>query len=98
MDRIERAFEEVDPDQAECEQAYGVLTLRLGSGAKCILSAQPSVRQLWLAVASQAIAYHFNLDATQSAWVDDQGKGVELMTFLEGYFREAAGVRLQLKP
>ncbi len=44
--RIEKALDAVDPDVIEVEQSSGVLTLKLSRGAKIILSAQPSVRQL----------------------------------------------------
>jgi CyaY protein len=97
MDRIERAFEDIDPDQAECEQSLGSLTIRMGDGTKLILSGQPSVRQLWLAVAAKGLAFHFNYEQGPRAWLDDKGKGIELLDYLKKHFRESAGVELEFK-
>jgi frataxin-like iron-binding protein CyaY len=57
--RLEVPFNEVDPDVAECEIALGSMTITLSDGSRCILSTQPSVRQLWLAVASKGVALSF---------------------------------------
>lgn len=91
LDRVERAFENVDPDLAECEQTLGSLSVRFQDQTRLILSSQPSVRQLWLAIASQGMAYHFNYDAATQTWIDDKGRGVELLAFLNAYFRERIG-------
>lgn len=87
-DRIEAAFAQFDPDLAECEQAMGALTITFADRSRCILSAQPSVRQLWLALAAKGTAHHFNFEPTARCWMDDKGKGIELLEFLRGYFKE----------
>ncbi len=92
FDAIEKSFVDVDPDVAECEQSLGSLTLTLADRSRCILSAQPSVRQLWLALASKGTAYHFNWDAEKERWFDDKGLGVELTSFLETYLKEATSL------
>jgi CyaY protein len=97
FDRIEAAFADVDPDRAECEQALGAMTITLADRSRCILSSQPSVRQLWLALAAKGTAYHFNFDAAVRRWVDDKGKGIELIEFLQGFFRKEIGLDLQVK-
>ena len=89
LDRVEKAFADVDPDVAECEQALGSMTITFADRSRCILSAQPSVRQLWLALAAKGTAHHFNWDGAR--WQDDKGKGIELLSFLEGYYRELTG-------
>ena len=94
LDAVERAFEDVDPDVAECEQAFGALTIRLADGTRCILSAQPSVRQLWLALAARGTAYHFNWDAGRGEWRDDKGRDIELRAFLRQYLRETTKLEL----
>ncbi len=93
-DWIEGAFEEVDPDLAEVEQTMGSLTITLAGGARCILSAQPSVQQLWLALAAQGIAYHFNYDESLHRWIEDKGRGIELTEFLITYLKKATGVEI----
>ncbi len=92
LKRIELAFEDVDPDVAECEQQFGALSIRFPSGARCILSAQPSVQQLWLALAAKGIAFHFNYDHAGQRWVDDKGKNIELMSYLRSYLEETTGL------
>ncbi|HEX9842139.1 MAG TPA: iron donor protein CyaY [bacterium] len=94
-DRIEAEFDEVDPDQVECEVAQGALTLTLADGARWVLSQQPPVRQLWLAVASKGRAYHFDYDAASGSWRDDKGEGLELLSCLQGLLAEVAGLQVQ---
>lgn len=93
-DRIEAQFEEVDPDQVECEVAQGALTLTLENGARWVLSQQPPVRQLWLAVASRGQAFHFDFDSDPARWMDDKGRGIELLGYLEQLLNEEAGLKL----
>lgn len=95
LDRVEKAFDDVDPDLAECSQSLGALTIQFPKGARCILSVQPSVRQLWLAVAARGTAFHFNWDASANAWKDDKGKGIELLSYLSTYLKEETGQSFQ---
>lgn len=90
--RIERAFENVDPDVVECEQVLGALTMTLADGSRCILSTQPSVSQIWLALAARGTAYHFSYEDGTSQWKDDKGRGIELVSFLQEYLKEATGM------
>ena len=94
FDRVEKALDraEVDPDVLEVDQSQGALTLRFGSGARCILSAQPSVRQLWMAVAARGEAFHFVFDPAQGKWLDDKGRGIDPLTYLASYIQEAVGI------
>lgn len=94
FDRIQNALEGVDPDLIECEQVLGSMTLTFSDGARCILSAQPSVRQLWLALARDGTAHHFNFDSQLSQWKDDKGKGIEIVQFLEDYLGRILGAKL----
>jgi CyaY protein len=93
--RVEKAFDGVDPDVAECTVQFGALSIQLASGAKCILSAQPSVRQLWLALAARGVAYHFNWEPGRGLWLDDKGAGIEVLGLLERVLREDA--RLEIR-
>ena len=92
---IENALEGVDPDVAECEQSLGAMTIVFSDRSRCILSAQPSVRQLWLALAARGTAYHFNFDETSGRWMDDKGRG-DLNTLFENYFQEMTGQKVKI--
>ncbi len=96
FETIEEAFENVDPDVAECEDSMGALVITLAKESKCILSAQPSVRQLWLAVAARGTAYHFNYDPILASWLDDKGRGVEVKSFLKRYLKETTGLEIKI--
>ena len=96
FDRIEKAFAQVDPDVAECEQVMGSLTITLADQSRCILSSQPSVEQLWLALAAKGMAFHFNFDPIQKVWLDDKGKNIEILSYLSRYLEEATGKEIKL--
>lgn len=95
MDAIYAALADTDPDVAECDIAHGALTIVFADCSKCILSAQPSVRQLWLALAALGTAYHFNYDEKLGQWIDDKGKGIELMAFMRKFLKEKIGADLK---
>lgn len=96
FDRIAQSFESVDPDLADYEQAPGQVTITLADGSRCILSSQPSVRQVWLALASKGTAYHFDWQPGLNQWMDDKGRGVELVGFLRQFFLENLKLELSL--
>ena len=87
--RVERAFEEVDPDVADCEVAGDVVTITLKGKTRCVLNTQRPTRQLWLAAGARA--WHFDYDAANGAWKDDKGQG-ELFETLARVVKEHAGV------
>lgn len=93
--RIESAFESVDPDIAECTQSLGSLIITLGGSSKIILSSQPSVKQIWLAIAAKGKAVHFVYDPGSARWLDDKGRGIELLTELSNTLGEAAKLNLR---
>jgi CyaY protein len=95
-DRVSKALDDVDPDVVECEESLGSLTIQLADGAKWILSVQPPVRQLWLAVASLGRAYHFNYDRQSGTWQDDKGQGIELLSHLRTLLKDVGGVDVAL--
>jgi CyaY protein len=96
FDAVERAFRDTDPDVAECEQSHGALTISFADRSRCILSTQPSVRQIWLALAARGTAYHFSYDPARSAWIDDKGRGIELRGLLRQTLKEATGADFAL--
>ena len=93
LSRIDRSFEDVDPDMAECSISQGALTIAFPPNLRCIVSPQPPVRQMWLAFRDRA--WHFDWDATRAVWVDDKGRG-ELYPILQGIIRETAGLDVTL--
>jgi CyaY protein len=86
--RIDKAFEDVDPDLAEVTISQGALTIVFGERLKLMLTPQPPVRQLWVAFRDRA--WHFDWDATRGAWMDDRGQGIELTKLVESTTRETA--------
>jgi CyaY protein len=96
LQRIETALADVDPDKVECEQAMGAMTLTFSDQSRCILSAQPSVQQLWVAMAARGTAYHFNFQDGSGTWVDDRGRGIEVVQLVKEYIKEFTGLEIQI--
>jgi iron donor protein CyaY len=92
LTRIDRAFDDVDPDLAESNLAQGALTITMRGGQRLILSPQPSPRQLWVAFRDRA--WHFDWDAGRGCWLDDRGENVEALALVGRLTSEAAGVTL----
>ncbi len=64
---VEKLFCAIDPDVAECTLSQGTLRIEYAAGT-CILSQQPSIQELWVAVSAKAAGYHFYLDNDQ--WIE----------------------------
>lgn len=92
--KLERAFDDVDPDVVEVSRAGDVVTMTFPDGMRCILSPQPPLRQLW--VAARASAVHFNWDEAASAWQDDQGRGLELWGYMRDLVKAEVGEEVAL--
>jgi CyaY protein len=90
--RVEDAFEDVDPDDAEINAGGDVLTITFKSGVRCVLNRQRAVRQIWLAARDRA--WHFNWDGTR--WLDDKGTGIDLFAQVRQIAREQASLDLPL--
>ena len=58
--RVDRAFEDVDPDLAEVSLSQGTLTITFFEKQRLMLTPQPSPRQLWVAFRDRA--WHFDWD------------------------------------
>ena len=89
FDGISARLEGVDPDQAECEQAFGMLSITFSDKTKLILSTQAAVRQIW--VAARGTAYHFSFEQGTGEWLDDKGRPVELLAFVRKSVQDAIG-------
>lgn len=96
LGRLEKAFDDVDPDVVECSVQFGALTLAFPGGSKCIVSSQPSVYQLWLAIAAKGVAFHFDYDHARGLWRDDKGGSIELFDYLSRFLKEATGEEIRL--
>lgn len=88
--RIEDAFRDVDPDVVDCERSGDVLTFTFAGGKRCVVNTQRPTRQVWLA--ANARGWHFSWDDGKKAWLDDKGRGEELLATLAGIVKEQSGV------
>jgi CyaY protein len=86
-------FDEVDPDEADIEEGGDVIRIDYKNGERVVLNTQRPARQLWLA--GGARAWHFSFDATYSKWLDDKGRGDELIATLRALTFEATGLTLR---
>jgi len=93
--RIDAAFESVDPDVAESTLSQGALTILFAGTRRFIISPQPPVRQIWAAFKDRA--WHFDHDAATGRWLDDRGGGIELYALVEQVTREAAGQEVKVR-
>ena len=91
--RIEDRLADVDPDVLEVSRSGDVLTLTFAGGLRCILNTQRPVRQLWLAARTEA--WHFDWDAAKGAWIDDRGRGIDLLAQLAAIVREHSALVLK---
>ena len=92
-----QSLESVDPDVAEAEASQGSLTITFADRTRCVLSAQPSVRQLWVALAHRGMAHHFNWDAQHAQWRDDKKPELEVIALLEGVLSEKTGAPFRIE-
>jgi CyaY protein len=94
LHHIDRAFEEVDPDLAECTISQGALTIAFPGGLRAIVSPQPPVRQMWLAFRDRG--YHFDWDPAQKRWLDDRGEGLELYAVIADITLRMTGLEISV--
>ncbi|HKP61149.1 MAG TPA: iron donor protein CyaY [Polyangiales bacterium] len=90
--RVIDLFEDVDPEDADVEQAGDVIRIDFRGGQRVVLNTQRPARQLWLA--GGAHAWHFSYEPQGDRWLDDKGRGVELYAQLAALAKEAAGIDL----
>ena len=59
---LERALDQLDPDECEIENAAGVLTLSFADGAKVVVNSHRAARQVWMAayLPGARNAWHFS--------------------------------------
>jgi iron donor protein CyaY len=94
FERIDAAFEEIDPDLAEVALALGTLTITYPGNLRMMLTPQPSPRQLWVAFRDRA--WHFDYDEVKQRWLDDRGQGIDVYKLIEETTREVGGVQVMI--
>jgi CyaY protein len=94
LHHIDAAFEEVDPDLAECSISQGALTILFPGGLRAIVSPQPPVRQMWLAFRDRA--YHFDWDPEGKRWMDDRGEGLDLYAVVASITKDHSGLTVEI--
>lgn len=90
--RLERLFDDVDPDRVDCESSGDVVTLSFSGGKRCVINTQRPTRQIWLA--ADARAWHFTYDESKAEWRDDKGGDTELFAKVSAIVAELGGVTL----
>ena len=92
--RIDRAFDDVDPDLAEVSVSQGTLTVTFAGNLRLMLTPQPSPRQLWVAFRDRA--WHFDWDAGTSRWMDDRGQQIEALSLIEDLTRQQTSLTVPI--
>jgi CyaY protein len=92
--RVDRAFEDVDPDVAEVSISQGTLTITFFEKQRLMLTPQPSPRQLWVAFRDRA--WHFDWNVERRCWLDDRGQGIDLYALIETTTREVGNVSIRV--
>ncbi len=88
------AVDGADPDRLEADATADMVTLTSHTGEKCIINTQRAVRQIWVAGGGEGI--HFSWDDAAQTWRDDKGRGLELLSFVDGVVAQMSGERLNL--
>lgn len=91
--RLLKALDEVDPDVLEADATGDMVTITVPkSGEKVVVNTQRAVHQIWVAGAGHGI--HFSFDGAK--WLDDKGKGLELLAWVKSCVEKASGQSLAL--
>ncbi len=91
--QLTKAADAADPDVLECDATADMVTFFAPtSGLKVIVNTQRAVHQIWVAGGGDGVHFSFS---TQGTWLDDKGKGLELLSWINSCVEKASGVRLQ---
>lgn len=90
--RVLDLFDDVDPADADVEPGGDVIRVAYRGGGQVVMNTQRPARQIWLAGGRNA--WHFSYDEKSGAWLDDKGRGDELVATLKRLTRDAVGVEL----
>ncbi|MCA8926382.1 MAG: iron donor protein CyaY [Planctomycetes bacterium] len=90
LQRIDRAFEDVDPDVVEAVPSAGVIKFEFQDGRRSwVVSTQRAARQMWLAAEQRA--WHFVREG--DVWRSTKGDE-ELLGTLRALFAEHLGLEV----
>ncbi|MBL9039101.1 MAG: iron donor protein CyaY [Archangium sp.] len=86
------AADAADPDALEADATGDMITITATkTGEKVIVNTQRAVHQVW--VAGKGAGVHFSLSA-DGRWLDDKGKGLELLAWVDECVAAATGQHL----
>ncbi len=91
---IQSVIDALDDDQIECEDSHGTLTLIVNQ-KYWIISTQPPLQQLWLAVASKGTAYRFSYHSETQSWRDEKDSANELLALLRKIIQDETGITVE---
>jgi CyaY protein len=90
--RLLAAADAADPDVLEADSTGDMVTFTATkTGEKVVVNTQRAVRQIW--VAGKGSGIHFSL-MPEGRWMDDKGKGLELIAWIAECVRAMSGVDL----
>ncbi len=61
------ALDELELSGVECELSSDILTIEVTGGSRYVVNSHRAARQIWMA--AERNAWHFDWDATRSAWI-----------------------------
>ncbi|MCA9580168.1 MAG: iron donor protein CyaY [Myxococcales bacterium] len=92
MTAIVSAFDDVDADDVDVEEAGDVIHLRFRGGSRCVINTQSPVEQIWLA--GEGRGWHFSYDETHGKWVSDKDSDEELFAVIARITKNAVSIDL----
>lgn len=91
------AVDDADPDRLDADSTGDMVTITaVATGEKVVVNTQRAVWQIW--VAGKGLGVHFSYDEASGRWLDDKGKGLELLAWIVDCVRSASGVTLSIAP
>jgi CyaY protein len=92
--KLVKAVDAIDPDVLEADATGDMVTIvATKTGEKVIVNTQRAVHQIWVAGGGEGV--HFSLGA-DGRWLDDKGKGLELLAWVGSCVKKASGLALSL--
>ncbi len=93
--KILSAIDRADPDKLDADSTGDMVTITaVASGEKVVVNTQRAVRQIW--VAGKGVGVHFSYEPSTQKWLDDKGKGLELLRWVDECVQAASGESLGL--